>query len=253
MTVQQKHFTDINAAPFDARALVKNSKKRLPLYDAKLRDRHVALRERCATLGAEKLSDKDMLELLLLRSTPREDTGALAQSMLDEFGSFADVISADRHRIEAMSGAGAASDVLLIKAAAQRLSSKRIAHRPLISSWDAVLTYCRTHMAYKDKEELRVLFLDRRNMLIADEVMAEGTVDHVPVYPREILKRALDLNACALILVHNHPSGDPTPSEADKIVTQDLKKAADGLSIALHDHLIIGSEGETSFVSEGLL
>ena len=194
-----------------------------------------------------------MLELILLQSMPRKDTRPQARALLAEFGDIASALTAETTRLEGIVGAIAALDLKLVQAASKRLAKARITHRPLISSWDAVLTYCRTALAHKDTEEFRVLFLDRRNMLIADEVLGVGTVDHVPVYPREVLKRALELNSCAIILVHNHPSGDPTPSPSDIEMTKLIKQAADSLSITLHDHLIIGAAGETSFVSSGLL
>lgn len=253
MSIQHTHFTDITAPAFDPRSADKTARKRLGLFDSKLRDRHVALRARFQERDADQLSDAEMLELMLLSSAPRKDTEPLARKLMEEFGDIANALAADGARLEALVGAAAAQDLKLVHAASKRLAKARIAHRPLISSWDAVLTYCRTALAHKETEEFRVLFLDRRNMLIADEVLGVGTVDHVPVYPREVLKRALELNSCAIILVHNHPSGDPTPSESDIQMTKLIKQAADSLSITLHDHLIIGASGETSFVSSGLL
>ena len=253
MSIQHTHFTDITAPAFDPRSADRNTRKRLGLYDGKLRDHHVALRSRFQNSGADTLSDTEMLELLLLHATPRKDTRPNAEKVLAEFGDIASVLAADPARLESLVGVSAAQDLKLVFAASKRMAKARIAHRPLISSWDAVLTYCRTALAHKETEEFHVLFLDRRNMLIADEVLGVGTVDHVPVYPREVLKRALELNSCAIILVHNHPSGDPTPSESDIEMTKLIKQAADSLSITLHDHLIIGASGETSFVSKGLI
>jgi DNA repair protein RadC len=145
------------------------------------------------------------------------------------------------------------TELKIVQAAAHRLAQARVLKRPVVSSWDALLEYCQTAMAHDDIEQFRVLFLDRKNVLIADEPQARGTVDHVPVYPREVVKRALELNASALILVHNHPSGDPTPSGADIEMTAQIQRAADSLGITLHDHLVIGKSRELSFRSEGLL
>ncbi len=253
MSIQHTHFTDISAPPFNPRAADKTGRKRLGLPDKKLRERHINLRSRFQEQGADDLNDAEMLELILLNSTPRKDTRIMALDLLAEFGDIASALTAENARLEAIVGATAVQDLKLVHAASKRLAKARITHRPLISSWDAVLTYCRTALAHKETEEFRVLFLDRRNMLIADEVLGVGTVDHVPVYPREVLKRALELNSCAIILVHNHPSGDPTPSQSDIEMTKLIKQAADSLSITLHDHLIIGASGETSFVSSGLL
>ncbi|WP_293447303.1 DNA repair protein RadC [Planktotalea sp.] len=249
MSIQQTHFTDTPAPHFDHRKADKTSRRRLGLYETQKRDRHMGLRARFQNHGADHLSDAEMLELMLLHSSPRKDTQPLAKKVLAEFGVLASILAADNARLEAIIGVVAAQDLKLVYSASKRLAKARITHRPLISSWDAVLNYCRTTLAHKETEEFHVLFLDRRNMLIADEVMGVGTVDHVPVYPREVLKRALELNACAFIL----PSGDPAPSESDIEMTQLIKQAADSLSITLHDHLIIGASGETSFVSKGLL
>ena len=253
MSIQHTHFTDVSAPAFDLRPASKEGRKRLGLFDARIRDRHIKLRARFRDQEAEHLSDAELLELVLLPSMPRKDTRPFARQLLAEFGDIASALNADNARIESIIGATAAQDLKLVYATSKRLAKARISHRPLISSWDAVLTYCRTALAHKETEEFRVLFLDRRNMLIADEVLGVGTVDHVPVYPREVLKRALELNSCAIILVHNHPSGDPTPSQSDIEMTKLIKQAADSLSITLHVHLIIGASGETSFVSSGLL
>jgi DNA repair protein RadC len=154
-----------------------------------------------------------------------------------------------------MKGVGDAvvTELKIIEAAAHRLARSKVLHKHVVSSWDALLDYCQTAMAHRDIEQFRVLYLDRKNVLIADEAQSKGTVDHVPVYPREVVKRALELNASAMILVHNHPSGDPTPSEADIEMTSQIQMAADTLGITLHDHLVIGKSRELSFRSEGLL
>lgn len=253
MSIQHTHFTDIASPKFDPRRADTVGRKRLKLPARKLLDRHIDLRTRFRNHGGDQISDAHLLELVLLQSAPRVDAQPIAAKVLKEFGDIASALSADTARLEALIGASAAQDLKLVHAVAKRLAKTRIAHRPIISSWDAVLAYCRTTLAHKETEEFHVLFLDRRNMLIADEVMGVGTVDHVPVYPREVLKRALELNSCALILVHNHPSGDPSPSNSDIEMTKFIKQAADSLSITLHDHLIIGASGETSFVSSGLL
>jgi DNA repair protein RadC len=179
----------------------------------------------------------------------------LARLLLDTFGDFNRVISASPARLAMVKGAGPAVilELKLIEAAAQRLMRARVMQRPVLSSWDALLDYCHTTMAHRETEQFRVLYLDRKNVLIADEEQARGTVDHVPVYPREIVKRALELNASALILVHNHPSGDPTPSEADIHMTGQVQDACHALGLTLHDHLIIGKERELSFRAQRLL
>ena len=223
------------------------------LYDTALRNHHIELRRKFSDAGADALSDVDMLELLLLHSAPRKDTRPLAQTLIDTLGGLEAVLSADMTRLEGLAGPVAASDLKLMSAAGTRMARTRMAQAPLISSWDAVITYCRAELAHKTTEEFRVLFLNKGNRLIADECLGKGTVDHVPVYPREVLKRALDLHACAIILVHNHPSGDPTPSECDISMTKQIKDCAETLSITLHDHLIVGAEREVSMMSEGLI
>lgn len=224
-----------------------------PVYDAELRDRHIELRQRFTQAGAHALSDADLLELLLLHSAPRTDTKPLANTLLKTFGSFEKVLNADAGRLDGIAGPMASSDLKVMAAAATRLARRRLDNSPLISSWEAVITYCRTALAHHSKEAFHVLFLNRGNRLIADECMGQGTVDHVPVYPREVLKRALELNACAIILVHNHPSGDPSPSDSDIAMTKQIRDTAEALSITLHDHLIIGTDREVSMVSEGLI
>ncbi len=225
---------------------------KLPSYIGEHRRR---LRERFLVGGAAALPDYEMLELILFRAIPRQDVKPLAHQLLDTFGDFNRVLSAPVARLNQVKGVGDAviTELKIVEAAAQRLARSRILQRHVISSWDAVLDYCHTTMAHRDTEQFRVLYLDRKNVLVADEAQAQGTVDHVPVYPREVVKRALELNASALILVHNHPSGDPTPSEADILMTQHIKTAAEALGLTLHDHLVIGRSRELSFRSEGLL
>jgi len=213
------------------------------------------LRDRFLAGGPAALPDYEMLELVLFRAIPRRDVKPLARALLDRFGDFNGVLSAPPDQLDTLDGVGEAviCELKVIEAAAHRLSQSRIRHKQVLSSWDALLDYCRTTMAHRPTEQFRVFYLDRKNTLIADEEQAEGTVDHVPVYPREIVKRALLLNASALILVHNHPSGDPTPSEADIAMTRQVTRAADALNIVLHDHVIIGKSQELSFRAEGYL
>jgi len=225
---------------------------RQPSY---LRDHRKRLRDRFMAGGAQAMPDYELLEMLLFRAIPRQDVKPLARELIDLFGDLAGVISAPEARLRKVSGIGDAVlvELKLADACAQRMARARIINRPAISSWAALLDYCHTAMSHKETEEFRVLFLDRKNTLIADEVQGSGTVDHVPVYPREIMRRALELNATALILVHNHPSGDPTPSQADIAMTEQVKRAAECLSITLHDHLVIGKSCEISFRATGLI
>ncbi|SIQ19234.1 DNA repair protein RadC [Paracoccus thiocyanatus] len=225
---------------------------RLPSY---LADHRARLRERFMQGGAAALPDYELLELLLFRAIPRQDVKPLARRLLDAFGDFNRVISAPPTRLAQIAGIGPAvvQELKLVEAAAQRLARSRVMHRPVLTSWDALLDYCHTAMAHGEIEQFRVLYLDRKNVLIADEEQARGTVDHVPVYPREIMRRALELAASALILVHNHPSGDPTPSQADISMTLQIESACQALGITLHDHLIIGKSTETSLRSSGYL
>ncbi|MCC5971213.1 MAG: DNA repair protein RadC [Pararhodobacter sp.] len=224
----------------------------LPSY---LRDHRKRLRERFLQGGAQAMPDYELLELLLFRAIPRQDVKPLARRLLDTFGDLAATVSATPARLSRVEGVGQAviTELKLAEAMATRLSRARVLNRPIISSWQALLDYCHTAMSHRETEHLRVLFLDRKNTLIADEELGRGTVDHVPVYPREVLRRALDLNASALILVHNHPSGDPTPSDADITMTAQIQTAAQALGLTLHDHLIIGKSRESSFRALGLL
>lgn len=201
------------------------------------------------------ISDRDLLEMLLSNALPDSSIGRLAQRLLEIFGDLNRVVAASPARLHAVTGMSDAmvAELKLLEACAQRMARARILNRPIISSWNALLDYCHTSLAHRETEQFRVLFLDRKNVLIADLVLGDGTVDHVPVYPREILRQALELNASALILVHNHPSGDPAPSEADIAMTQMVLRAAEALSITVHDHLIIGHSREISLRSEGLL
>lgn len=225
---------------------------RLPSYIADHRKR---LRSRFMAGGAAAMPDYELLELVLFRAIPRQDVKPLARQLLEVFGDFNRVISAVPARLLMVQGVGEAvvQELKIVEAASQRLMRAKVMHRPVLSSWDALLDYCHTAMAHRETEQFRILYLDRKNVLIADEEQAKGTVDHVPVYPREVVKRALEVNASALILVHNHPSGDPTPSEADITMTLQVQDAAQVLGITLHDHLIIGKSRELSFRAEGYL
>jgi len=198
--------------------------------------------------GADALSDYELLELLLFRALPRRDVKPLAKTLLAKFGSFAEVIAAPEPRLAEVKGLGGAgiTELKIVQAAANRLLRGALKKRPVLSSWSSVLDYCRTAQGFADREQFRVLFLDKRNALIADEVQQTGTVDHTPVYPREVVKRALELSATAIILVHNHPSGDPTPSHADIQMTKAIVAVAGPLGISVHDHLIVGRDGHVS-------
>ena len=225
---------------------------KIPSY---LKDHRKRLRERFINGGADAMPDYELLELVLFRAIPRRDVKPLARELLERFTDFNGVISAPVDQLQIVSGVGQTviQELKIVEAAAHRLAKSKVIGRPAISSWDALLEYCQTTMSHRQTEEFRVFYLDRKNILISDELLGQGTVDHVPVYPREIVKRALHLNASALILVHNHPSGDPTPSQQDIAMTKHIQAAADALGISVHDHLVIGKSREISFQSEGLL
>jgi DNA repair protein RadC len=225
---------------------------RLPSY---ISDHRKRLRTRFMAGGAAAMPDYELLELVLFRAIPRQDVKPLARALLDAFGDFNRVITAPASRLMAVKGVGEAVvlELKILEASAQRMMRARVMQRPVLSSWDALLDYCHTAMSHSETETFRLLFLDRKNVLIADEEQAKGTVDHVPVYPREVIKRCLELNASAIILVHNHPSGDPTPSQADLDMTMQIKDAAEVLGLTLHDHLIIGKSRELSFRAAGYL
>lgn len=213
------------------------------------------LRHRFMAGGAAAMPDYELLELVLFRAIPRQDVKPLAKILLNEFGDFNHVLAAPPERLAQVPGMGSAAitELKIVEAAAHRMARAKVMNRPVLSSWQALLDYCKTAMAHRELEQFRVLYLDRRNILIADEAQASGTVDHVPVYPREVVKRALALNASALILVHNHPSGDPSPSDADIDMTARICSAAAALGLVVHDHLIIGKAAEFSFRTAGLL
>jgi len=207
------------------------------------------LRNRFREAGPDALADYELLELLLFRSIPRGDTKPAAKALLKRFGSLAEVLGAPPAQLEEVPGLGpaAALDLKVVAAVGLRSARGAVMKREILSSWNAVLDYCRAAMAYEAREQFRILFLDKKNALIADEVQGTGTVDHTPVYPREVVKRALELSASALILVHNHPSGDPTPSKADVDMTKTIVATAKPLGIAVHDHVVIGRNGHASF------
>ncbi|MBV9332349.1 MAG: DNA repair protein RadC [Alphaproteobacteria bacterium] len=223
------------------------------LADATSEGHRSRLRSRFLETGSIAFSDDELLELALFAALPRRDVRALTERLLASFGSFADVIAAPTARLGEFAGPRTVAQLKLIDAAAVRLLRKSVLGKPALSSWSALLDYCHAAMARLESEEFRVLFLDRKNVLIADEVLNRGTVDHAPVYPREVVKRALALNACALILVHNHPSGDPEPSRADIAMTREIVAAAASLKIQVHDHIVVGRTGHASFRALGLL
>jgi DNA repair protein RadC len=205
------------------------------------------LRERMVAAGAESLPDYELLELLLFAANPQGDVKPTAKALLAHFGAFGEVMSADPDALsEAGLGLAGIAAIKSVREAALRLMRLELQERPVVNSWDKLIDYCNAQVAHNKVEEFHILFLDRKNVLIRHERQQRGTIDHTPVYPREVVKRALDLGAAALILVHNHPSGDPTPSKADIAVTQDIKKAAAPLGVVLHDHVIIGRYGHTS-------
>ncbi len=207
------------------------------------------LRQRFRDSGGDALPDYELLELILFRALPRRDTKPLAKELIAKFGSFPEVVNAPGERLAEVSGVGDSviTEMKLIRSAALRLMKGQVMDRPVLDSWSAVLSYCRAAMGFETKEQFRILFLDKRNRIIADDVQQEGTVDHTPVYVREVVKRALELSATAIILVHNHPSGDPTPSRADIEMTLQIVESAKNLGITVHDHIIVGKEGHASF------
>jgi DNA repair protein RadC len=214
-----------------------------------------SLRERFVNSGAEAVADTEMLELILYRVLPQDAVKSLARRLVGVFGDFNRVISASPAQLKRVLGVCDAVilELKIVEGAAHRMAKSAVINREVLSCWQSLLTYCQTRMAHLEIEQFRTLYLDRKNILIADEVAQNGTVDHVPVYPREIIKRALELNACAMILVHNHPSGDTTPSQEDIAMTETIKIGADVMGITIHDHLIIGKSEPFSFQSNGLL
>ncbi len=237
------------------KALPKPLKKSPPKpkdHRAGHRDR---LRARFTKAGVDALADYELLELVLFRAMPRRDVKPIAKELLTRFGSFSEVINAPSELLKETRFIGdtAVTELKLVRAAALQFMKDDVIERPLLSSWDAVLDYCHAAMGYENREQFRVLFLDKRNRIIADEVQQVGTVDHTPVYTREVVKRALELSATALILLHNHPSGDPEPSRADIAMTRQIVETTRNLGIVIHDHIIIGREGHASFKDKGLM
>ncbi|HVI34011.1 RadC family protein [Phenylobacterium sp.] len=213
------------------------------------------LRERATAGGLAALPDYEVLELVLFRAIPRGDVKPLAKQLLARFGSLGGVLGATPEELRTVKGVGeaVALDLKLLHEAALRMGREQVARRPVISSWSALLAYVKTALAHEAREQFRVLFLDKKNQLIADEVMNRGTVDHAPVYPREVVRRALELSASAVILVHNHPSGDPSPSSADVDMTRQVVDAARPLRVAVHDHLVVARDGVASCRALGLM
>ncbi len=213
------------------------------------------LRERFRRAGGAGLNDYELLELLLFAAIPRRDVKPLAKTLIDRFGGYADVLSAGREALARIDGLGdvAIDTLLAVREAAVRLAREEAMDKPVLSSWNKLLDYCRADLARAKTEHFRLMFLDKKNQLIHDEVHQVGTVDHAPVYPREVAKRCLELSATAVILVHNHPSGDPAPSSADIAITKDIAKALSAIGVAVHDHLVIGRKGHASFKSLGLM
>mgnify|MGYP005861350643 CR=1 FL=1 len=213
------------------------------------------LRTRFLAKGGDALSDYELLELLLGLAIPRRDVKPLAKALLRKFGGFAGVISAESSQLAEVAGLGPAAVAALksVQAGAARLTREQMLAKPVLSNWQALLDYCRATMAHQPREQFRILFLNQKNVLTHDELMQEGTINHAPVYPREVMRRALELSATAIILVHNHPSGDPTPSRDDIAMTKEIIEAGKRLGIAVHDHLVIGRHGHASFKSLGLI
>ncbi|MEJ0059049.1 MAG: DNA repair protein RadC [Terricaulis sp.] len=218
-------------------------------------DHRSRLRDRFEKAGAEALADYELLEMLLFRTIPRRDTKPLAKALIDRFGDLSAVLAAPPQRIAEVNGAGpgVAAELKVLQAVIERAGRAQVKQRTIVGSWSALINYCRTAMAHAPREQFRVLFLDVKNQLLADEVMNEGTIDHAPVYPREVARRALELSAASVILVHNHPSGDPSPSAADVQITREIVAAAGAVGVKVHDHLVIGRNGASSFKTLGLL
>ncbi len=213
------------------------------------------LKDRFRNGGADAVPDYELLEMVLYRAIRRGDTKPIAKLLLARFGTFAEVISAEPERLMEVKGVGEGivTELKIVHAAAMRLMRGQVINRHVLTTWTAIIEYVRAAMAFADIEQFRVLYLDKKNQLIADEVQQEGTVDHTPVYPREVVKRALELGASAIVLVHNHPSGDPTPSMADVEMTKKVIDAGQRLGVLVHDHIIVGRKGHTSFRQSQLI
>ncbi|AWU92959.1 RadC family protein [Azospirillum ramasamyi] len=229
--------------------------------DAHYIDHRERLRRRFLDRGPDALDDYELLEMVLFAVNPRRDVKPLAKLLIRTFGDLWGVVNAPPERLRGLKAEGVAlgtdnavAAVRIVGAAALRALQQRVIDRPVLASWQALIDYCSAAMAHEPTEQFRLLFLDRKNTLIADEVQQRGTVDHTPVYPREVVKRALELSASAVILVHNHPSGDPTPSRADIEMTKEIVRAANAVGLIVHDHLVIGKGGRhTSFKAQRLL
>lgn len=228
---------------------------RPPLPATSLAGHRERMRSRLLSAGAEAIADHELIEMVLFLALPRRDTKSIARTLISRFGSFAGAISATVPELLAVDGLGEAgvAAVKIVQAAAQRLSKAEVLYRPVLGNWERLMEYLQVVLAREKIEQFRILFLDNRNRLLADEAQARGTVNHTPVYPREVIKRALELHATAIILVHNHPSGDPSPSDDDIEMTRDIKRAAATLGIVLHDHVIVGTGQWLSFRKTGLL
>jgi DNA repair protein RadC len=213
------------------------------------------LRQRFLAGGHGPMPEDELLELLLFNAVPRIDVKPLAKTLLETFGDLSGVVAASKHRVLQVPGTDEKVwlQLRIVEAFAHRMAQSRVLRRNVITSWDDLVSYCRTTMAHRETEQFRILFLDAKNVLVADEEQAKGTVNHVPVYPREVAKRALELNACSIILVHNHPSGDPTPSKADVEMTMRIETACDAIGVRIHDHIVVGRSKEASFREMGLL
>lgn len=213
------------------------------------------LRQRLLDNGPDPLPDYELLELVLFAAIPRADVKPLAKRLIDRFGGYPEVLAAAPAALQKVDGVGESVVIALkvVQAAAVRMVKREVLDKPILNAWHKVVDYCHMAMAREPAEQFRLLFLDRKNKLIADEIQQRGTVDHAPVYPREVIKRALELGASAIILAHNHPSGDPTPSQADIAMTREIIKAGESLGVAVHDHLVIGRSGHVSLKAEGLM
>jgi DNA repair protein RadC len=213
------------------------------------------MRDKLLNRGPDALADYELLEMLLFYAMPKGDTKPLAKALINRFGSFAAVLTAPQQELFAVNGLAdfGVSALKLVQAAALRLVKAELTDRPILNNWDRLTGYLNAVLARERNEQFRVLFLDSKNRLLADELLGRGTVNHTPVYPREVVKRALELHAMAIILVHNHPSGDPSPSQDDIVITQEIKAATAILQITLHDHVIVGNGRCYSLRSNGLL
>lgn len=248
-------FEEAPALPLSFAAAEEVEQAVTPAPEPHFHNHRERLRARFMRAGRTSLADYELLELLLFRAIQRRDVKPIAKRLLQTFGDFNHTISATPQQLKKVRGIGDAviRELKIVEAAAHRLAQARVIGRPAITSWSQLIEYCTVSMAHLTHEQFRILFLDRRNVLLADEDQQVGTVDHVPVYPREVVRRAIELNASAIILVHNHPSGDPTPSDADIAMTERVQIAADAVGVTLHDHVIIGKGRETSFRSLGLI